>query len=350
MEYVKNTRGGVKNDLLPSVQKYNSIDELISNCPQNQIIGDNLIRAWSIINNPKYKKIFCSISGGSDSDIMLDIVWKCDKDNKVEYVWFDTGLEYQATKDHLRFLKEKYNINIKVKKAIKSIPTCCKEYGQPFLSKHVSEMMARLQRHNFQWEDEPYDVLLQRYSKCTVALRWWCNANPIINGHKSRFNIENNKWLKEFILHNKPEFLISNKCCEYAKKKIAHKLNNEYDLNIVGIRKAEGGARQAVYKNCFDDNDTQCDIYRPIFWYKNEDKKQYENAYYIQNSICYSEYELKRTGCAGCPYGNDFEFELGVIQRYEPKLYKAVNNIFEDSYEYTRKYREFCEKMKNERR
>ena len=56
-------------------QKTNSIEELIETCPKNQTILDNLIRAWAIINNPKYRKILCSISGGSDSDIMLDIVW-----------------------------------------------------------------------------------------------------------------------------------------------------------------------------------------------------------------------------------------------------------------------------------
>ena len=56
-------------------------------------------------------------------------------------------------------------------------------------------------------------------------------------------------------------------------------------------------------------------------------------------------YGLSRTGCAGCPFGRDFEFELEVIKHYEPKLYKAVNYIFGDSYEYTRKYREFRKKM-----
>lgn len=61
----------------------------------------------------------------------------------------------------------------------------------------------------------------------------------------------------------------------------------------------------------------------------------------IQHSRCYSEYGLKRTDCAGCPFGRDFEFELEVIKKYEPKLYKAVNKIFGDSYEYTRKYKEF---------
>ena len=100
------------------VQKANTIEELLNDCPVNQTICDNLIRAWVIINNTKYKKIICSISGGSDSDVMLDIVWRCDKDNKVDYVWFDTGLEYQATKDHLKFLEGKYDIAFHSYKAI----------------------------------------------------------------------------------------------------------------------------------------------------------------------------------------------------------------------------------------
>ena len=94
------------------LKKASTIEELISTCPKNQIIGDNMIRAWMKINSPKYKNIVCTISGGSDSDVMLDIVWRCDKDNKVEYVWFDTGIEYQATKEHLKYLEEKYNIKI----------------------------------------------------------------------------------------------------------------------------------------------------------------------------------------------------------------------------------------------
>lgn len=137
--------------------------ELISNAPQNQTIGDNLVRAWSKINNPKYKKIKCSISGGSDSDVMLDICTKCDKDNKIEYVWFDTGLEYQATKDHLKYLENKYGIEIRSYKAIKPIPLSCKLYGQPFLSKRVSDYMSRLQKHGFKWEDEAFDKLLKKY-------------------------------------------------------------------------------------------------------------------------------------------------------------------------------------------
>ena len=202
-------------------------------------------------------------------------------------------------------------------------------------------MMSRLQRHNFKWEDESFEVLYERYPKCKVALLWWTN------GFKSdMFNIRRNKSLKEFILSNPPRFKISNLCCKYAKKDIAHHVVKEFDcdLNVIGVRKYENGIRQAI-KSCFDEKIDDCDVYRPLFWYTNQDKKEYEEFYNIKHSNCYSEYGLLRTGCAGCPFGRDFEIELDVIETFEPKLYKAVNNIFSDSYEYTRKYREFKERM-----
>ena len=324
-----------------------SLEELLETCPRNQIIGDNLIRAWSKINSPKYKNIVCSISGGSDSDVMLDICYRCDKDNKITYVWFDTGLEYQATKDHLKYLENKYNITIHPYKAIKPIPLTCREYGQPFLSKQVSEYIERFQKHNFKWEDKSFEELYREYPKCKAALLWWCNKKE-----SNAFNIANNKWLKEFLIANPPKFKVSNKCCKYAKKDVAHKLIKEYDfdLNIVGVRKAEGGVRSTSYKSCFSENDSGTDDYRPLFWYKNEDKDCYVQAYEIKHSDCYSEYGLKRTGCACCSYGRDFENELQVAEKYEPKLFKAVNNIFGDSYEYTRKYREFCKEMNEKQR
>ena len=84
---------------------------------------------------------------------------------------------------------------------------------------------------------------------------------------------------------------------------------------------------QQAYKSCFNSNYDKSDEYRPLFWYKDLDKNDYKIAYCIENSKCYTNYGLKRTGCAGCPFGRDFEKELEIIERYEPKLFKAVNNI-----------------------
>lgn len=316
--------------------------EILQQAPKNDVIVNNLIRAYKILCMSGYEKILCSISGGSDSDVVLDICTKFRDD--IDYVWFNTGVEFQATKDHLDYLENKYGIKIKRENAIKPIPTSCREYGQPFLSKKISDYIYRLQSHDFNFLNEKrnFDDLLKQYPNCESALRWWCNEW----GCDSRFNICKTKWLKEFMIENPPNFKISAKCCDYAKKNVLHKTIKEYgyDLNVSGIRKYEGGARQTAYKSCFDNNG-DCANYRPVFWYKNEDKEQYCKHYGIVHSRCYTEYGMTRTGCVGCPYARDIDFELEVLKNHEPKLYALATNVFKDSYEYTKKYKEYRRKM-----
>lgn len=178
-------------------------------------------------------------------------------------------------------------------------------------------------------------------------------SKDYFNGEKkSRFDINNNTYLKEFLVKNPPDFRISNKCCMYAKKLVSKKYIKEHDtdLMIVGVRKAEGGIRATSYKNCYSINDGSADQYRPLFWFSNQDRKDYETMFEIQHSDCYTAYGLKRTGCVGCSYNIDFIEELDIIQKYEPKLYNAVWHIFGKSYEYTSKYRKFQKEMKNKKK
>ena len=318
------------------------LEQLVETAPNIEILN-----SWLVTENKlsRCRKALCSISGGSDSDLMLHLCATLDYESKVTYVFFDTGLEFQATKDHIRALEEKYGIEIVIRKAIKPIPLCCRQYGVPFLSKQVSEWISRLQRYDFKWEDKPFDELYQKYPKCKAALKWWCNEW----GNKSKFNISYNTWLKEFMIANPPAFQISNKCCQYAKKLVAKKFKDEgqFDLSISGVRKAEGGARSSAYKTCFTPaSDDTIDEYRPIFWYKQDTKTEFKSHYNIRHSDCYEVWGLPRTGCSGCPYAQDFESELEAVAKYEPKLYKALNKVFGESYEYTRKYREFQQTMR----
>lgn len=320
----------------------NDFQKLIDTAPNIEILNSFLVTENKLNG---CKKALCSISGGSDSDIILDICTKVDKDKKITYVFFDTGLEFQATKNHIKHLENKYNIKIHTEKAVKPIPTCCREFGIPFLSKQVSEFISRLKKYNFKWEDKPFEQLYKEYPKCKAALKWWCNEW----GEKSKFNVSYNKYLKEFMIENPPDFFVSNKCCHYAKKLVAKKFKDkgDFDLSIQGVRKAEGGARSSAYKNCFTPaSNNTIDEYRPVFWYKQDTKEQYKKQYCITYSDCYEVWGLPRTGCSGCPYAKDFEYELEAVQKYEPKLYKALINVFGKSYEYTKKYREFQIKMK----
>lgn len=93
------------------------MEDLLNKAPENKAIFESIIIANSKIKNPCYKRIVCSISGGADSDIILDLISKLDTEKKVEYIFFNTGIEYQATKDHLKYLEERYGVRIEEIKA-----------------------------------------------------------------------------------------------------------------------------------------------------------------------------------------------------------------------------------------
>ena len=311
------------------------------------IVVDSIIKADSVLNQKAYKNVAVSISGGADSDIMLDICSKLRRD--LRYVFFDTGIEYEATQRHLCYLEGKYGIKIERIPAAVPVPLGCKQYGVPFLSKYVSDNIYRLQKSGFLWEDKPYKELIIKYPTCGSALKWWCNEYRNHGYDNSFFEISRNRYLKEFIMENPPDFRISSKCCDGAKKAVSHKYDtdNGIELSVIGVRRAEGGIRKFAYKNCFASRTKYGNAqYRPLFWYKNEDKRAYEKTFNICHSDCYTVYGFKRTGCCCCPFGKEFEEELKVVREKEPKLYIAVNNIFGKSYDYTRKYREFCKQRK----
>lgn len=171
---------------------------------------------------------------------MLDILYRCDKDDKITYVWFNTGIEYQATKDHLNYLEQKYNIEILRIKSDIPVPLSCTRYGIPFISKNVSSMLDRLQKAQFDFKQDgnkDYEFLINKYKGMDSSFKWWCNMYGA-----STFNIKRNKWLKE----NPPTFKISSKCCSYAKNKFLKE--HKFDLNCSGVRRAEGGIRATAYK------------------------------------------------------------------------------------------------------
>lgn len=301
------------------------------------------------------ERAMVSISGGADSDMMLDMIMALDPgknypNSEIHYVWFDTGIEYTATKQHLKDLEEKYGITIERQRAKTPVPIGCRTWGLPFISKQVSQYISRLQAHNFQWEDEPFDVLYKRYPNCKAALRWWCNEW----GPDSRMNIEKCRLLKEFMIENPPDFSISDGCCKGAKKDVANGFMKEIHatINLIGIRKAEGGARATAYNSCFSEPSSKSEAaqFRPLFYITDQDKNIYCKMRKVTHSDLYEKHGFQRTGCACCPFGGRFEQELQAADQLDPGLGKAARKIFGASYEYTRAYRQFKAKYDEEKK
>lgn len=149
----------------------------------------------------QHPKAVCSYSGGADSDIMLDIIESARKLNpelpEVKYVFFNTGLEMQAIKDHVKETAEKYGVSIKEIKSNPNIIQAVRKYGIPFMSKLTSRKLKDWQSHpeiplsiinEFDNSDDKVrklDELDKRYPRCKMLIRWLCscdsNGNPIRN-------------------------------------------------------------------------------------------------------------------------------------------------------------------------
>lgn len=317
----------------------------------------------------EHPKAICSYSGGADSDIMIDIIERTRELfglPPIRYVFFNTGLEMQATKDHVKAVAEKYGVEIEEVRPKIGIVTAARRYGVPFVSKIMSAGLSEWQKKGVplsitreyeQAEDKAAkrQELRERYSKCESVINFLCCCN---SAGEPRPNIQlvinSSRYMRDFIAQYPPDFAINAKCCDYCKKQIAHKAQKNYEMVITGERRAEGGMRSVPRKDntalCFGETASGQYRLRPLYYVSDADKAWYKDYYGIRYSDAYEVYGLTRTGCCGCPISYKAVEDLEKIRPYEPNVVKAAWNIFGKSYEYRAKYIEYkARRMREER-
>ena len=314
----------------------------------------------------EHPNAICSYSGGADSDIMIDLIERTRVIfglPPVKYVFFNTGLEMQATKDHVKETAEKYGVEIKEERPKVNIVNATRRYGVPFVSKIMSSGLSEWQKKGIplsiaQEYDKASDKaakrkeLKERYPKCESVINFLCCCN---SAGEPRPNIQlvinSSKYMRDFISEYPPDFKISAKCCDYCKKQIAHRVQKDYDMVITGERRDEGGMRSVPRKDntalCFTETADGKYRLRPLYYISDSDKAWYKERYGIKYSDAYEVYGLTRTGCCGCPISYKAVDDLEKIRKYEPNVVKAAWSIFGKSYEYRMKYNEF-KKQRNE--
>lgn len=299
----------------------------------------------------------CSYSGGADSDIMLDLIERTRHTfglPPVTYCFFNTGLEMEATKRHVKEVAQKYGIEIKEYRPKVNIVNATRQYGLPFVSKIMSAGLSEWQKKGVplsvaqeyeQAEDKTAkrQELRERYPKCESVLNFLCCCN---SAGEPRPNIQlvinSSKYMRDFIAENPPDFKISAKCCDYCKKQLAHSVQKGYDMIITGERRAEGGMRSVPRKDntalCFTETSSGQYRFRPLYYVTDQDKAWYKDYYGVKYSDAYEVYGLTRTGCCGCPISYKAVEDLEKIKPYEPNLVKAAWNVFGKSYQYRQAY------------
>lgn len=305
----------------------------------------------------EHPKAICSYSGGSDSDIMIDVIERARMIFNlppVKYVFFNTGLEMKATRSHVKATAEKYNVEIEEVRPKINIVIASRTCGIPFVSKIMSAGLSEWQKKGIPLSvayeyDHAEDKtakrqeLRARYPKCESVINFLCCCN---SAGEPRPNIQlvinSSKYMRDFIEEYPPDFQISAKCCDYCKKQIAHRVQKSYDMVITGERRAEGGMRSVPRKDntslCFGETSSGQYRLRPLYYVTDADKAWYKQYYGIRYSDAYKVYGLTRTGCCGCPISYKAVDDLEKIRQYEPNVVKAAWNIFGKSYEYRAKY------------
>lgn len=308
----------------------------------------------------EHPKAICSYSGGADSDILIDLIERT-RDAfdlpKVKYAFFNTGLEMQATKDHVKFVAEKYNVEVEEHRPKINIVQSARKYGIPFVSKIMSAGLEEWQKKGVQlsiaqeYEDAKDKAakrreLKERYPKCESLINFLCCCN---SEGEPRPNIQlvinSSKYMRDFIGEYPPDFKISARCCDFCKKEVAHSVQKDFEMIITGERRDEGGMRSVPRKDntalCFTEMSTGQYRLRPLYYVSDRDKEWYKKYYGIKYSDAYEIYGLTRTGCCGCPISYKAVDDLERIRPYEPNVVKAAWNIFGKSYEYRKKYNEY---------
>lgn len=207
----------------------------------------------------QHPNAICSYSGGADSDIMIDLIETARKIApslpKVRYVFFNTGLEMKATKDHVKETAEKYGVEIEEARPKVNIVQATRRHGVPFVSKIMSGGLEEWQKKGVpmaiadeynEAEDKAAkrQELSERYPKCESLINFICCCN---RAGEPRPNIQlvinSSKYMREFIMENPPDFQISARCCDYCKKQLAHRVQKSFEMVITGERRDEGGMR-----------------------------------------------------------------------------------------------------------
>ncbi len=315
------------------------------------------IIARRLIEHPN---AICSYSGGSDSDIMLHLietVRKCFDLPPVQYCFFNTGLEMEAIKRHVREMEKQYGVTITEHRPKKNIVRSAREHGIPFVSKIMSAGLEGVQKKGIPLSiaDEYANAedkaakraeLKARYPKCESTINFLCGCNSAGEPRPDiQLVIGSSAFMLDFIRENPIPFQISNKCCNYCKKQVANAAQKPYDMIITGERRDEGGMRSVPRQDntsmCFTETAEGKFRLRPLFYVSDADKQWYKDYYGIRYADAYEVYGLKRTGCCGCSISAKAVEDLEKIRPYEPNLVKAAWSVFGESYRYRQQYNEY---------
>lgn len=253
-------------------------------------------------------KIIVSFSGGKDSTwMLLEMIRRGEHIDEV--VFFDTGWEFPQMLRHVE----------KIKKLVE-------DNGVTFTTLHP---------------EKPFDYWMFEHPKKNGQKGWsWCGLYNARWGTRWKIDAIDNYFEHE------PDHIqcVGIAVDETDRLEKERTGNKRFPLAEWGITEAEclSGCYSLGYdwEGLYEDLDRVSCKFCAL-----KNLKELRNIYWKMPDV-WSELRDYQSRTYFPYKGEDFENELAAVEKYEPKLFKALNKVFGESYEYTRKYREF-QKMMN---
>lgn len=267
-----------------------------------------------IIGKYGVDKFYVSYSGGKDSTVMSHLIDLAIPGNEIPRVFADTGIEMNLIREFVR-KKAESDKRIEMIKPSVSIRKMLETDGYPFKSKEHSYYLDMYQRNGID------NKTVQRY------------LNP--DESRKRFGCPTNL---RFQFSPEYKLKVSDKCCFRMKEEPIKNWEREHgkSIAIVGIRQQEGGRRNRATCLAFDKDKLK--QFHPLAVVSEAWEEWFITKFQVKLcSLYYPPYNLKRTGCKGCPFNPFIQRDLDMLERYFPSERRQCEIIWKPVYKEYRK-------------
>lgn len=257
-------------------------------------------------------KAYLSFSGGKDSTVLSALIDLALPGNKIPRVYINTGIDYQEILRFVKYFGEQ-DARLEIIQPSQNIIQMLQTYGYPFKSKEHSQKVAVYQNSGMG------KTVLNYLGKGT--------KKTFLCSEKLKYNFTPDFKLK-----------VSDKCCFKLKKEPADKWAKEHNrsITITGIRQDEGGLRKSV-TSCAVFYDNECKElhkFHPLLVVDDEWINEFVNKHNIELcKLYYPPFNFERTGCKGCPFNNDLQKQLDIMEDLFPKEKKQCEIIWKPVYD-----------------
>ena len=286
------------------------------------LLVDRLQKIKSIVEKYGEENFYLSFSGGKDSTVLSALLDMACPGNTIPRVYANTGIEYRLILEFVEREREReHPWELVILKPSVPIKPMLEKEGYPFKSKEHSQRwrefakggmnLKHTQRYlgNYKRPNDT-DAGVKRFM-CPKKLRFQFTDEYLQNGLK-----------------------ISDQCCVQMKENSLHEWQNQTNkpYGIVGIMRDEGGRRNLAHCIAFKKKGRF--NFQPLVAVTKEWENWFIEEYHIAISDIYKEpYNLKRTGCKGCPFALDLQKELDMLEKFFPDERKQCEIIWKPVYD-----------------